>query len=322
MQKPDQPGSPRKIFLLALDSTPLSLLQENISALPNIAALLRNGVHVKTKSPANLVSGGLWQTFASGLMPGEHGHYYPMQWDPLGMRFIPIKEDTLPFEPFWDSLARDGVKTVVFDAMGVPLNPDAPGIQVINWSTQCNFAARSNRPEVLQHIKRNFGSKPIGNEVPVRKSRRALGELRDRLIKSVKLKTEAMLWLMREFEWTCFVTGIFEGHRAAHSLWPIWGDFSSDPPEGAMLDVYREIDTQLGRVLSALDLSETTFILFSMHGMTAGRAQDHFLPELMPRINQLYLKKIGHEAPPRPAGGLARFLRQTVPPSVQFQILA
>ena len=320
MHKTGQPNYSRKIVLLALDSTPLSLLKENISVLPNIGALFRNGIHFETQSPANLVSAGVWQTFASGLMPGEQGHYFPMQWEPSGMRFIPVKQDTLRFEPFWDRLARDGVKTVVFDAMGVPLNPDAQGVQVINWNTQCNFAASSNRPDVLKHIKTHFGHKPIGDEIAVKKSRRALGKLRDHLITSIKAKTEAMLWLMREFDWNCFVTGIFEGHRAAHNLWPIWEDFSSDPPEGAMLDVYRAIDFQIGRVLAALDLSETTFILFSMHGMMAGYAQDHFLPDVMGRVNQLYMKRLGHYAPPQSTGGFARRLRQTVPASMQLQI--
>src|SRR4029079_1739963 len=119
------------------------------------------------------------------------------------------------------------------------------------------------------------------DEIAVKKSRRALSKLRDHLITSIKAKTEAKLWLMREFDWNCFVTGIFEGHRATHNLWPIWEDFSSDPPEGAMLDVYRAIDFHIGRVLAALDLSETTFILFSMHGMMAAYAQDHFLPDVM-----------------------------------------
>ena len=194
-----------------LDSTPLSLLKENVSVLPNIGALFRNGIHFETQSSANLVSAGVWQTFASGLMPGEQGHYFPMQWEPSGMRFIPVEQDTLRFEPFWDRFARDGVKTVVFDAMGVPLNPVAQGVQVINWNTQCNFAASSNRPDVLKHIKTHFGHKPIGDEIAVKKSRRALGKLRDQLVTSIKAKTEAMLWLMREFDWNCFVTGIFEG---------------------------------------------------------------------------------------------------------------
>ena len=74
-----------------------------------------------TGSPANLLSAGPWQTFASGLMPGEQGHYFPLQWDPSAMRFVPMKQDSLGFEPFWDALARGGVETIVFDAMAVPL---------------------------------------------------------------------------------------------------------------------------------------------------------------------------------------------------------
>ena len=182
----------------------------------------------------------------------------------------------------------------MFDAMAVPLT-DA-GIQVINWNTQCNFAARSNRPDVLRHIKGHFGKKPIGDEIAVKKSRRTLEKYRDKLIRSTKLKTDAILWLMRTFEWQCFVTAYFEGHRAGHNLWPIWDDFSSDPPEHAMLDVYRELDAQLGCLLEAIDLSDTALILFSMHGMAPGYAQDHFLPPVMERINNIYLKGAGMAA--------------------------
>ena len=84
-----------------------------------------------------------------------------------------MKQDSLRFEPFWDTLARHGVKTVVFDAMAVPLNPEAQGIQVINWNTQCNFAASSNRPDVLKYIKHHFGQKPIGDETAEQRARSA-----------------------------------------------------------------------------------------------------------------------------------------------------
>ena len=319
MKHVDQRRSRRKVFLLVLDATPITFLQENMSTLPNIGALLRNGRVVKTRSSADLFSASSWQTFASGLMPGEQGHYFPLQWDPRTMKFIPIKENALPFEPFWDAFGRNCAKTIVFDAMSVPLNKEAPGIQIINWNTQSNFAASSNRPEILRHIKRRFGKKPIGDEIPVKKSRRALAQVRNQLIRSTKLKTEAMLWLMQDFDWTCFITGYFEGHRAGHNLWPLWEDFSSDPPEGAMLDVYQEIDSQIGRLLGALDLSETAFVLLSMHGMKAGYAQDHFLPAIMDRINRLYLSGHGHHVP-RAGDGLARLLRQTVPASVQLHV--
>ena len=315
-----QSGSRRKIFLLGLDATSLEFLHDNVSSLPNIRSLLRGGRLEKPRSPANRFSAAPWQTFASGLMPGEQGHYFPLQWEPQDMRFIPIKGDTLPFRPFWDDLAQNGVEPIVFDAMAVPLTDAAAGVQVINWNTQCNFAASSNRPEVLKTIQRQFGKKPIGDEIAVKKSRRTLAKLRDQLIRSTKLKTDAILLLMQQFEWRCFITAYFEGHRAGHNLWPIWEDFSSDPPENAMLEVYQELDRQIGRLLEALDLSDTALILFSMHGMAPGYAQDHFLPAVMERINNVYLKSCGYDLPVRNGLSLTHVLRQTVPPSVQRNV--
>lgn len=310
----------RKLFLLVLDSTPITFLKENASALPNIGTLLRSAIQLETKSPADFFSAAPWPTFASGRMPGDLGHYHPLQWDASRMRFIPIKDDALSFEPFWDALGRGGEKIVVFDGNALPIAPDAQGLQIVNWNAQCNFAARSNRPDVLRHVQRTFGHKPIGDEIAVWKSRRTLAKVRDRLIKSARLKTDAILWAMREFDWTCFITAYYEGHRAGHCLWPIWEDYSSDPPEDAMLDVFREIDFQLGRILSALDLSQTTFILLSMHGMTPDRAQDHFLPEVIARINRLYCARQNLPLPPTGVGGIARYLRQTVPPAVQMRV--
>lgn len=306
-----------KAFVIALDSTPFHYLQDNIDSLPNLGKIIKQGHLITTKSPATLLSAGPWQTFASGLLPGEQGHYFPLQWDPSLMKFVPIKENSLVFEPFWNDLARSGVETIVFDAMSVPVTKDMPGIQVFNWNTQSNFASNSNRPEILQEIKRRFGNKPIGNEIPVKKSRKKLARDRDRLIRSARLKTDAMIWLMQKFEWDLFITAYYEGHRAGHNFWPIWEDFASDPPEDAMLDVYRELDVQFGRLLSALDLSDTALVLFSMHGMTAGFSQDHFLLPVMDRINALYLSERGLTAATRRGPGIARFLRQTVPPFVQ-----
>ena len=316
-----QTASGFKVFLLEIDATSLGYLQENIAALPNFDRLLRSGRVVKPTSAATLFNASLWQTFASGLPAGELGHYFPLQWDPSAMRFRPMKHDTrLDFEPFWNALAANGLKTIVFDASSTPVHAAAPGIQVIDWNTQCNVPVRTNREDILRQLKRRFGSKPINDEIPVKKSRRILTQHRDDLIRSVRLKTDAILWLMQDYEWQFFLTSYFEGHRAGHNLWPIWEEFASDPPEEALLDVYREIDTQIGRIENALNLSETAFVIFSMHGMAAGYAQDHFLPAVMDRINSTYLQKTGQARPSYEKPRIARMLRQTVPPSLQLAI--
>jgi len=54
--------------------------------------------------------------------------------------------------------------------------------------------------------------------------------------------------------------------------------------------------------------------------MAPGYAQDHFLPSVIDRINSVYLKKTGHPRPSYEKLRVARMLRQTVPPSLQFGI--
>jgi predicted AlkP superfamily phosphohydrolase/phosphomutase len=310
-----------KVFLLGIDATSLSYLEDNIAALPHLGRLLRNGRVVKPKSSAELLNASVWQTFASGLPAGELGHYFPLQWDPSVMRFRAIKGDSrLDFEPFWVALAANGIDTIVFDATSVPVRPTDPGIQVIDWNTQCNVPAGTNRKDIFRRLRRRFGSRPIKDEIPVKKSRRTLSRYRDDLIKSVRLKTDAIVWLMKEYDWQLFVTAYFEGHRAGHNLWPIWDDFASDPPEQALLDVYREIDAQIGRLQAELNLSDTALVIFSMHGMAPGFAQDHFLPAVMDRINAAYLRETGQARQGHEKPRIARMLRQTVPPSIQLGI--
>ena len=237
------------------------------------------------------------------------------------MRFRPMKNDPrLDFEPFWNELAAKGVKSIIFDVTSIPMRSDAPGIQIIDWNTQCNVTPKTNRADILRQVRRQFGAKPIKDEIPVKKSRRMLTQFRDDLIESLRLKTDAIIWMMRSHEWQFFLTGYFEGHRAGHNLWPIWEEFASDPPKEALLDVYRAIDTQIGRIQAELDMSQTALVVFSMHGMAPGYAQDHFLPAIMDRINAVYLEKTGRVRPQYKRPRIARMLRQTVPPSVQLAV--
>ena len=137
---PTPANSALKVFVLGLDATSLSYLQENIAELPNFDRLLRNGRVLKPTSPATLLNATVWQMFASGLPPGELGHYFPMQWDPSAMRFRPMQHDErLDFEPFWNALADNGVKTIVFDAHLRPRKKHRPGhpSHRLEYSVQC-----------------------------------------------------------------------------------------------------------------------------------------------------------------------------------------
>ena len=219
--------------MLGLNSVSLPFIQDNLSKLPVLASLLQSGTLCKLRSPAAYFSDSVWPTFASGKTPGEHGQYFPFQWVAEHREYRRIADprwsEELDVEPFWHRVARAGVPAIAFDVAHTLHDERAPCLQITNWSYQSSGNAKASQPEVLNDLRRRFGHRPIGREVPVPKTARQCDAIRDRLIAAVRAKADATLYLMNR-PWNLFVTGWFEAHRAGHNLWPVEGDFASDSP--------------------------------------------------------------------------------------------
>ena len=126
-----------------------------------------------------------------------------------------------------------------------------------------------------------------------------------------------------ERPWDLFVTGWYEVHRAGHNLWPVEGEFASDAPLDAMLSVYQETDRQLARIWMALErLGKANLLLFTLHGMEPNRAQDHFLPEILDRLNAIYSGDARNWSARPSAPNLMAFLRGALPPGLQYRAAA
>jgi len=312
-----------RLLMLGLDSISLPFIRENLDKLPAFASLLAHGAARPLESTGTYMSASVWPTFATGRSPGEHGQYFPFQWSASERRYRRLYDrrwsDEFDSEPFWYRIARAGLPTIVFDISDLIHDERAPCVQISNWSHQSSGAARTSDPEALRDIQRRFGRRPIGPEVPVPKTARQSAAIRDSLIKSARAKADATLHLMQR-PWKLFVTGWSEAHRAGHNLWPVEGDFASDVAPGAMLDVYVEIDRQVARVLATVEKQypNTSVLLFAVHGMEANSVQNHFLQEILARLNRRYL---GREAEPsaRPSAlNLMAFLRAALPPGLQY----
>ena len=77
-----------RVLLLELDSLSLDFVSAHLSSLPTLRSLLDGGGQlVETRSTADIASASVWPTFATGELPGVHGHYYPFQWHAGKMRF-------------------------------------------------------------------------------------------------------------------------------------------------------------------------------------------------------------------------------------------
>lgn len=315
----------RRLLAIALDSVSLPFILDHRDRLPNLSSQLDRGMCRTLETPAKFLSASPWPTFSSGLLPGDHGHYYPFQWDAdkHGCRRVAksVWSRRFEYEPFWHPIARQGVPTIAFDIPYALIDKDVPCLQITHWSYQSTGAAEASHPEILRDIRTRFGRRPIGAEVPVPKTASQCNALRDRQVRAAKSKGDAILHLL-DRPWRLFLTGFFEGHRAGHNLWPVEGDFASDAAPDALLSVYEELDRQLARILSRIerDDQDTSVLLFALHGMEPNRAQNHFLNEIIGRLNTRYLgdgASPGGDAQPT---NIMSYLRSALPPTLQYHM--
>ena len=310
--------------MLGLDAVSLPFIVENRRSLPNLSAVLDGGMLRRLRSSASHLSASVWPTFSTGQQPGDHGQYFPFQWSAEHRRYLRVADsdwsDQFDCQPFWHRVAQSGVPTIAFDIAHALHDERAPCLQITNWSYQSSGAAKASQREVLKDIQRRFGRRPIGPEVPVAKTARQCAAIRDQLVRAVRAKGNATLHLMRR-PWDLFVTGWYEAHRAGHNLWPVDGDFASEASPDAMLAVYAETDRQVGRIIEALQLKETntSLLLFALHGMEPNRAQDHFLAEILSRLNSLYLGRQAKESSKPASLNAMAFLRRALPPMLQYR---
>jgi predicted AlkP superfamily phosphohydrolase/phosphomutase len=307
--------------MLGIDAMSLPFARMHLDQLPALQSLLKQGVVITPKTPGEQFSGSPWPTFAYGKDVGEHGIYFPFQWDAKHLKQRRQRDaawrEQFEFEPFWYELSRAGLSCTVLDAGCVLNSSAAPCRQITNWSYQETAWAEASEPALLAEIISRFGRRPIGKDVPVPKTNAFCNELRDRLVEAVERKADAILWLMARYEWQFFLAGFYEVHRAGHILWPAEGEFASKADPHALLEVYQAQDRQLQRIIEhALD-ERTTLILFALHGMGPNTAQNHFLPKIMSKLNAHYLSERGIVDAPAKGQSFVSLLRKAVPYKLQ-----
>jgi predicted AlkP superfamily phosphohydrolase/phosphomutase len=311
-----------RVLMLAIDAMSLPFTRAHLDQLPTLKALVEGGTLVEPESTGKYFSASSWPTFASTKSIGEHGQYFPFQWDAAHLKqrrlFDSAWRNEFVFEPFWYEFARAGISSTVLDIGFVQNDRAAPCRQVTNWSYQETAYADASDPRLLAEIRRRFGRRPIGREIPVPKSRALCLKIRDHMIRAIERKADAILWLMQRDEWRFFLAGFYELHRAGHNLWPISESFASQSDADSLLQVYQALDRQIQRIFDYARDEHTTVMVFALHGMAANMAQDHFLPKVMAKLNERYLAERGFGPGRTGHESLMSRLRKYVPYNLQY----
>ncbi|HXN84478.1 MAG TPA: alkaline phosphatase family protein [Candidatus Binataceae bacterium] len=309
-----------KLAMIGVDAAEFSFIKTHLANLPNFSRILSHGVLRQLSSTSALLNGSVWPSFYTASNPSDHGIYHHIQWDPELMKIRRVTPEWLPAEPFYAKLERKGVAVTALDvpvSMRTHLND---GIEITNFGVHDPFAkVESNQPGLIRDLLRRFGAHPMGCEIPVAHTEIELSRIRDDLMAGAKLKGEVSRWLLGARQSDFFITVFAECHRAGHTLWPDGLPSQALPPSGAALEVYRKVDEGIGVILDALDLSQTTLMLFSLHGMGVNNSKNYFLQQIMDRVNVGFAARepavFGSTRPKQ--HGLIRGLLEVVPASMQ-----
>jgi predicted AlkP superfamily phosphohydrolase/phosphomutase len=282
------------IAVIQFDAASARLLERlgGEGRLPNLAALRSRGTEVELETPAAHFPASAYQDLYRGVEVGEHGLFYPFQWAAGDQRIRLAGSFEAP-PPIWDLLGRHGRSTLAIDPYECHRPHEAQGALTCGWGMRERVVLE--RWSVPQggdrEPRRRHGRPPDVTEVFGAQSPRELRRLRERFLAAPKRVADLTIERLgeRSFDlaWIVFAAP----HLAGHRLWEvpsyIGPDAISDEErqqlDGALAEVYEEVDAQLGRVLEALP-DDCDVIACSVLGMDVNTSRADLLPEMLTAV--------------------------------------
>lgn len=260
--------------------------------LPNLEALRRRGRKLDLETPAEHFPASAYQTLYRGVEVGDHGLFYPFQWAGRDQRIRLAGSFEAP-PPIWDLLGRRGRSTLAIDPYECHRPHDARGDLVCGWGMRERVVLeRWAVPEGGDRAaRRRHGRPPDVTEVFGAQTPRELRRLRERFLAAparvADLAIERLGERSFDLAWIVFAAP----HLAGHRLWEVPPYIAGEAVgaserarlDGALAEVYAEVDRQLGRLLEALP-DGCDVIVCSVLGMDENTSRADLLPEMLSAV--------------------------------------
>ena len=285
----------RRLVVIGVDAADAELVQKWARAgdLPTFASLLETGLVTPIATPVAVLEGGIWPTLLTSSSPATHGMFSFQALKP-GTYAIEngMHADRLPVPPFWAHMSRGGKRVAVVDVPFARPVEGLNGVQITNWGVHDAWSWRrcSWPSELIEDVVKRFGDHPEPYCDVEKHSLADYEALRLRLLAGVDGKTRLLRHVLGQEEWDFFFGVFSESHCVGHQFWHFMDPGhprheASAPPalRSAILDVYRAIDTGLGRILEDLSPDVPVVVILS-HGMGPDYSGAHLMESVLDRL--------------------------------------
>lgn len=294
------PG-PGGVLAIGLDAAESSLVRSLMEAgeLPALSAVLDRGRWIRVSSPTMFSSGAVWPNFSTGCQACDHGQYSIWNWDPDRMSLAYTDESRLT--PFWKSLSESGTSVGTMDVPFSPFLGLSTGFEVHEWGAHSRVDGRVSVSGTAREVPNAFPQHPFTDPLAgVPQEPSDVGPFLEECIAGVRLRGDVAHHLLTQGRPELALVVFEEPHHAGHFLWhtvepdlPMYADLpAAARPELTLMDLYRELDRQVGRLVAAAG-PETTVIVFALHGMAPSRGLPPVLEPVLAGLGLTHLHEGG-----------------------------
>ncbi|MBI4904577.1 MAG: hypothetical protein HY820_13125 [Acidobacteria bacterium] len=296
------------LLVVSLDSENAEWLRLHMDSgeLPNLAALSRSGVHVDVQTPA--LHGSVYPTLYHGLRPADHGHHFPLEWDPSGQCVVPW--GCIPQEQtILERADLAGKRMVVLDPPESNVMHPRNGFCAsgIQFRARVLLSSWSSNQTRYNGLLRTLGKSPRADEIFGELSVGDLRYLRSALLSAPERLAKAALDSLRrdapDCLWLNCVGLHVGGHQFLH-LPMIQDKHTRSVLEDTRLDLARGYDRMIGSLMDALPPKSRAMVAYAK-GMGPVTQWTDLLPVMLRRI-------LGQPEASQPATLLRRLLPRTL----------
>jgi len=266
-----------KVLVLGIDAANPDLLEGGAASgsLPNLGALVRQGLCARTRGVDGFFIGSTWPSFATGVSPARHGLHYLVQLRPGTYAYYRPETGALePYPPFWTWLARAGRRVAVLDVPLTRADPAIAGMQIVEWgSHDAVHGFHAWPPAVAQDVRSRFGEHPaIAACDAVTRTPAGYAAFIDALVQGVQRKKDLTRHYLQQESWDLFLQVFTEAHCVGHQCWHLH-DATHPAHDAAIAQatgdplqrVYVAIDHAIGDIIDAA--GDAIIVVFAAHGM-------------------------------------------------------
>lgn len=256
----------KKVLVIGLDGGTFNLIEPWVEEgrLPNLRRLMKDGVYADLVSSIQPSSEQAWACFMTGVNNGKHGIYGFLQERKGTHRLELISSRAIRSKSLWRMLSDRNKKVIVINVPVTYPPEGVNGLLVSGLMTPNEDSQFTYPPQLKEEIKSVFPGYTINVETPIGNRTKDLLRFRQKLETQVRMRGLLTRQLMRKYEWDFLMVVFTALDRAQHKFWENM-QRTSDPFSECIFNLYSQIDTEMGEILSNIG-NDTVIFVVSDHG--------------------------------------------------------